>query len=168
MTSQIMTSAVNWTKGSGLLALGLLIVASLSSGPVHAQGPMLLCQSPTGALRAAASCRANEIETDILTLFLKPQDARFSIIWRNADGSTDSAVIREDASIRVSTDFNLSVVKVGTGEYCITTSTGGLEGAVGTLQRSVFPVGVIRVTAGLGGGPPCESGTDYVVETFGF
>lgn len=168
MTSQVTTRVLNWVKPGWLSLLGLVVVASFSSGQVRAQDALLLCQSDSGKLRAAASCRPNEIETDILTLFLKPQDARFSIMWRNIDGTTDSAAIREGASIRSSTDAALSVVKLGVGQYCLTTSPGSLEGAVGVLQRSITPVGVIRVTAGIAGGPACPPGTDYVVETFGF
>jgi len=143
------------------LTIAAVLLASLSPGA----GADVLCRgnSETVKIRTEA-CKNNETAVDVEALLVKPADKRFSIMWNTNSFITHSAAIRENASIRASTDPTMSVVKTGTGQYCIT-APSGIEGAVGVLQQSFPETGIIRVTAGIGNFCP---GATYFVETFSF
>lgn len=85
--------------------------------------------------------------------FAFAQDQRFSIMWIGGDGNVHRAAIRGDASIRDTSDADLSVAHVGVGHYCIVIPGGVNEGVVGVLQDEGGTHGTIDVTMGIGN--PC-------------
>ncbi len=91
-------------------------------------------------------------------------DQRFSLMWVSA-GAPKSAAIREDGSIRFTSDPGIVVTRVGTGHYCIQVNAPQ-EGAVGTLQDKGSTHGTIDVTMGIGSPCAAAPGAQISVQTW--